>query len=940
MATSGNKTQAFYNSRYYLKMDWTRTSYSESGNYSVITVNLYLGSYGNGYNMSASASKNGSMTVNGTTYSFTKSGISLSSGGQIKIFSKTGIRINHNTDGTKSFAMSASFNPSVTVSGTSIGNQTIASTTFTLNTIPQASTLTCNANWTAGANKAITISRKSSGFTHKVEILVNGTAIASKTGVGTGCTFAFSDSEQQKIFAQLNKGDSKGTQIKLTTYKGSSQVGAVQTISGTVTNVKASTTTYPSSVNIGATMSGTISRIHGKFTHSIRLLRSDQSTQIAVLQASTSTATSWSGTVPTSVYSLTPNSNSYTMYIEIATYWNGTSQLIRNPIKAKITAKVTGSNPTFSPSTNLTYKDTNTTTTGITGNNQYLVQGYSTLSVTLASAGLASVKNSATIKNYQVTFGGVTKTVTSFASGFTVNFGTITASSNTTLTVKVTDSRGNTASASKTVYVVPYSKPKVVANVTRQDGFGEAISSSLSGVYSPISVGGTAKNSIQSATRQLSTNGGAYSSTLVNFTVSNSNGKYTATSANFNLLVTSSGKLKIIVKDKLNTITVEVDIPTGMPLFYLDSEMGSASFNKLPQYPSTLELGFRLDLPSNQYWSYYEGSDAITTYGMHANNSDIVGINSLVFSDKTNNMGEGLRFPNSTYVYDDDHKMSTATGHETYGDYTNFSMYDGEMRIDGGKFFDFTNTSYGTSSTANMSVEAWGKTWKFNTYGTEYNSVNGIQIQSDSNTTKIDGNKIFFTTNNSPQHGYIKGKEVELQAYKGTALDHFLKIATDANEVKYFRCTAIGATTNTGSANVYTTSSGYVYRSTSSAKAKLDIVPAFETLDEYKQILEIEPRKWFDKSSTEQLAAQLTAEYIGEDASEFAEIGNVNRVYGCVAEELEEKGLNFLVDYDPENKEIAGVSYDRIGVLTLPLIKDLYQQIEDLKQEIEELKNN
>ena len=73
MALSGTITQGFCSRsgayRYYLQIAWSATQ-NVTANTSTVTATVYLGSYGNGWNIRASASKSGYLILNGTKYSF------------------------------------------------------------------------------------------------------------------------------------------------------------------------------------------------------------------------------------------------------------------------------------------------------------------------------------------------------------------------------------------------------------------------------------------------------------------------------------------------------------------------------------------------------------------------------------------------------------------------------------------------------------------------------------------------------------------------------------------------------------------------------------------------------------------------------------------------------------------------------------------------------
>ena len=76
------------------------------------------------------------------------------------------------------------------------------------------------------------------------------------------------------------------------------------------------------------------------------------------------------------------------------------------------------------------HKDNNSTTTNVTGNNQYLVQNLSKLLVTIAAA---TGNKGAQISKYEATINGVTKTITSAGN---IDSGVINSGSNFILSVK------------------------------------------------------------------------------------------------------------------------------------------------------------------------------------------------------------------------------------------------------------------------------------------------------------------------------------------------------------------------------------------------------------------------------------------------------------------------------------------------------------------------
>ncbi len=189
MASSGTITKSI-RTGYQLKVVWTVTSQSVADNTSTVTVNVQLVSTGSSYTINSSATKSGTLTVNGTKYSFDFTA-SLSGNQTKTIFTKTGIIVAHGSDGTKSCAFSASAGINVTLSGTYYGTVT-ASGTGTFNTIARASTISSVTASVAvnGTNTCtVNISRKASNFTHTVVWKI-GSYSKTTTGAGTSASYA------------------------------------------------------------------------------------------------------------------------------------------------------------------------------------------------------------------------------------------------------------------------------------------------------------------------------------------------------------------------------------------------------------------------------------------------------------------------------------------------------------------------------------------------------------------------------------------------------------------------------------------------------------------------------------------------------------------------------------------------------------------------------
>lgn len=101
MAKTGTITKTI-STGYQLKLVWTVDSQNVANNTSSVTVKVQLVSTGASYTINSTATKNGSVTINGTKYNFTFS--AALSGSQTKtLYTKT-VTISHSADGSKTCA--------------------------------------------------------------------------------------------------------------------------------------------------------------------------------------------------------------------------------------------------------------------------------------------------------------------------------------------------------------------------------------------------------------------------------------------------------------------------------------------------------------------------------------------------------------------------------------------------------------------------------------------------------------------------------------------------------------------------------------------------------------------------------------------------------------------------------------------------------------------
>ena len=267
------------------------------------------------------------------------------------------------------------------------------------------------------------------------------------------------------------------------------------------------------------------------------------------------------------IYSLMRTTNSGSFLFTLTTY-NGNSSVGSSETSA--TGTITNANPSFS-SSNLSYKDNNSTTTNVTGNNQLLVQNLSKLLVTISSA---TGNKGATISRYEASLNGINKTISSAGN---IDFGVINSGSNLTLNVKVIDSRGNSTNASKTIKFVPWNLPTAIIYLKRKNNYENETYLKVDASYSSVN----SKNSITIKYQYKKSTESTYSS-------------LTAIQDNHQITLNNNKEYawnyKIIINDKFGTVTYNATLPKGNFILFIDTKKLSVGINCFPVHQESLEV--------------------------------------------------------------------------------------------------------------------------------------------------------------------------------------------------------------------------------------------------------------------------------------------------------------------------------------------------------------
>lgn len=287
----------------------------------------------------------------------------------------------------------------------------------------------------------------------------------------------------------------------------------------------------------------------------------------SVIAGNTTTGTSYTGINGegsiNNLYKSIPNAKSGTYKVKVtyggnvATKQGGTYSIKGNEV------------PTIN---SFTYSDSNSTIVAITGNNQHIVQNYSTL---VAQVGTATAnKNAGGIAKYVVECNGKTAQGTS-AGDFSL--GAIDSNTNVDLKLTVTDTRGLTASKTIKVTMLAHSTPSAVVTLERLSNYEDETYLTVDGSISSVN----SKNTMAIKYRYKAS-GGSYGS----YVTINDRQKYTLSLNKNNAYI-----FEVVVTDALNsTFTKEYVLNKGVFPLFIDTEKNSVGINCFPTSKNSFEV--------------------------------------------------------------------------------------------------------------------------------------------------------------------------------------------------------------------------------------------------------------------------------------------------------------------------------------------------------------
>jgi hypothetical protein len=648
-----------------VQIEWT-ASQNITGNYSVITAYMYwigLDSYATTY---SSATKDGGIEIGGGKTAmqwsyFSGYGLGKLSGAQKKQVGKFVKTIYHDDDGTATLKVDGFFDVEMDlVSAGYVGRVDLTEKSFTLNTIPRASSLNDSTpNWTAGGDVTLSISTASGSFRHEAEIYVLTSGGAwdwvkqvSFSAGDTSQSTSFSTAEKQEIFRILNGASSARARVVLQTFSGSTHIGTKDYDTGfyvTVPSASLLSSGYDKYVYVNQTITAGITRYDSEFTHTAKIYCNGTLIK-TITGIGTSLAWTPTTTEMNAMYAEMPNSTVIDGNIQLFTYYG--SELVRNYTNNDIDFYVPTSDAKPKMGTGYTYKDILSTTVNVTQNNQYIIQNKSRVRVEIPVSANAEAQFSSTMKEYTVFLDGMSQTQAySTTSTLVFDFNEIGTSTNATITIRATDSRGISNDATITAQVIPYSNPTASVFATRQNNFEQTTTVGMNdGGFSSIKIGTLEKNGISISQYRYKKKGATtYIKDWTTLTPSSNvpTNFYTVT-ATETLNELEAFEFEFKLKDALTEIVFTKVVSVGQPIFFIDSTKKSVGVNKLPQFPNTFEVTGDIRVYSDWggMWIYSGGAGKDPELHLSATGGDW-----SFHNDDSDNNQLDFRFNNSRRMF-------------------------------------------------------------------------------------------------------------------------------------------------------------------------------------------------------------------------------------------------------------------------------------------------
>lgn len=258
-------------------------------------------------------------------------------------------------------------------------------------------------------------------------------------------------------------------------------------------------------------------------------------------------------------------SNSCTIRYGIYTTISGSQY----PSYVDKTFTIVNGNPVFE---DFDYEDTNTTITNVTGDDQVLVKGLSTLQATISTANKMVAVKEATEKNYVATIDTINQSENYDDENDVVfNLGTVNTAGTQRLNIRAYDSRNNSTLVYKDITVYDYAKPVINFTAERLNNFEDQTTMKISGSFSSLIINNVEKNTIQSVQYRYKEKDSQTWGNWVNVQFTLNNNEFNCNDVIVALDNTKEFDIEVKAIDNLSDNNSVVSIDVGKSIFFISS---------------------------------------------------------------------------------------------------------------------------------------------------------------------------------------------------------------------------------------------------------------------------------------------------------------------------------------------------------------------------------
>lgn len=525
------------------KCNWSSTSNGAIANSSTVKVTI-IASKSSSSTANTYGNYTATATVDDSAQSVGSTSFTLAPGKSITLLSKS-YTVPHNADGTKTTTISASVGGNVMY-----GN---GSASITLDKIPRYGT--SNQTLTSKTETSITMNWNSDSVVDYIWYSTNDGSSWNGINVTDGTNGSYT----------INGLAANTTyQVRTRIRRKDSQLTTDSTALTVTTYAYPYCNSMPSFTIGSKLLLGFYNPLRRSIT--VNIIGADGSQ----ISNDTTTSTSISGyngeVVVNRLYNSIPNTKSATYKVRVT--YNGH---LTTKTGGTYTVNPTQCSPTIGT---VSYRDTNSTCTAITGNNQQIIRNQSKVQFT---ANGLSANKAATLSNCKVTINANNYNMTVSGTTATVNNINIDSATSLTANITVTDSRGITASKTLNITMIDWILPTAIINLQRQHNYYSQTDINVNADYSSID----SKNTITIKARYKKTTDQDYSADVT---------LQDEITSVLNLDNRFEWDVQVEVKDLFGTTTYNLTIGKGLPIVFFDRVLRSVGFNCFPVESESVEI--------------------------------------------------------------------------------------------------------------------------------------------------------------------------------------------------------------------------------------------------------------------------------------------------------------------------------------------------------------